>query len=824
MCAAIRDALAATFDTDAALRLAVRSSAPDEDAAGQSFAGQLESVLAVAPADVPARVADVWRSAFAPSVEAYRQSQNLEGPPAPPAVIVQEMVDADCAGVAFSAHPTTGQRGLCVVSAVRGVGTTLVDGTETGDTITVERTGAVVSHETAPQHVAHRVDPSAGIRAVPLEDASGVPVLTADQAAEVAHLARRCARHFGRPQDIEWAWADDTLHLLQSRPITRLTGMPDPDAPLRVWDNSNIAESYAGVTTPLTFTFARRAYEGVYRSFLRVMRVSNDVIDARADALGSLIGLLRGRLYYNLRHWYDILSVLPGFRFNRTFMEEMMGVGKALPEDLLPECSTPSLGAKIRDGFRMVALVLRLVLYYRTMDTRVADFSDALDAALQPPAPGLEQMRLDELASFYQTLEDDMLARWDVPIANDFFTMIFFGLSKRAVERWGGAASDCYADLIAAPDAIISTEPARRMRAMAALVAERPTLVETLCTGTSSDIEAALARHPDLRDAFDGYVARFGDRCINELKLESPTVRDDPVPFWRSVGALARRSSVADEAPPEAPGPDPAERLAAARERLADALAGRPLRRRLTHGLLRHARRRIADRENLRFERTRVFGMVRRIFREMGRRLTAHDALDAPQDVFYLEREELLGVVDGTASTSNLRALVAARRDTFAAHRDASPPPDRFCTRGAVHIFDPIPDPAATDPNDTDARDADEVTTGDGAAGTEWTGTGCCPGTVRGPVRVVTDPRAASLDDDAILVARRTDPGWITLLARARGLIVEHGNLLSHAAIVSRELNLPSVVGLPHATERLRDGDVVTLNGQTGTVRRERSA
>jgi len=242
---------------------------------------------------------------------------------------------------------------------------------------------------------------------------------------------------------------------------------------------------------------------------------------------------------------------------------------------------------------------------------------------------------------------------------------------------------------------------------------------------------------------------------------------------------------------------------------LDDALTGKPLRRWVTKWTLRHARERIAARENLRFERTRAFGVARRIFLEMGRRLAANDRLDDPRDVFYLERAELLGVVEGTASTTHLQALVEARRDEFQAYHTAAPPPDRFRTRGAVHAYDLLPDTA----NDTDES-------GEASSGEEWTGIGCCPGTVRGPVRIVTDPRSVTLNPDEILVAKRTDPGWVTLFATASGLIVEHGNLLSHAAIVSREMGVPSVVSVPGATRTLEDGDVVELDGQTGIVRR----
>jgi pyruvate,water dikinase len=104
--------------------------------------------------------------------------------------------------------------------------------------------------------------------------------------------------------------------------------------------------------------------------------------------------------------------------------------------------------------------------------------------------------------------------------------------------------------------------------------------------------------------------------------------------------------------------------------------------------------------------------------------------------------------------------------------------------------------------------------------GTDIHAIGCSPGVARGRVRVVTQPSQASVGAGEILVAERTDPGWVVLFAAAAGLVVERGNLLSHAAIVARELRLPAVIGVAGACRWLRDGDLVEIDGSAGTVRR----
>ncbi|MDB6079109.1 MAG: hypothetical protein JWO82_2856, partial [Akkermansiaceae bacterium] len=278
---------------------AVRSSATQEDGSGHSFAGQYETLLEVPAAAVATSIDKVRASAGAESVRTYCRERNLPLPETP-TVLVQRMIAPRCAGVAFSADPVSGSRATAVVSAVAGTGEKLVSGEEDGAT--------------------WRLAP--GI----LEKPDGDLLSEADAKA-VAQLARDCERASGSPQDIEWAIDQaGKLWLLQSRPITTLAQMPDPDDTLRVWDNSNIAESYGGVTTPLTFSFAKRIYESVYREFCRLLSVPADRIERAEDVFPQMLGLIQGRTYYNLASWYRVLALLPGFQLNRAFMEQMMGV------------------------------------------------------------------------------------------------------------------------------------------------------------------------------------------------------------------------------------------------------------------------------------------------------------------------------------------------------------------------------------------------------------------------------------------------------------------------------------------------------------------
>jgi pyruvate,water dikinase len=216
----------------------------------------------------------------------------------------------------------------------------------------------------------------------------------------------------------------------------------------------------------------------------------------------------------------------------------------------------------------------------------------------------------------------------------------------------------------------------------------------------------------------------------------------------------------------------------------------------------------VRDRENLRFERTRVFAVVRRMFLALGGHLAAAGRIGTVRDVFYLTREEIFAHFDGAGVTADLAALVRLRRAEFEAYARGPAPPDRFETRGA-----PADGRLEAEGRGEPAAEARSV-------GDELRGTGCCPGVVRARVRVVRDPRAALGLAGRILVAERTDPGWTLLFPAARGLLVQRGSLLSHSAIVAREMGIPCVVGIPRLLETLADGELVQMDGATGIVLR----
>ena len=770
----------------AGMLFAVRSSAVEEDSRGHSFAGQLASFLNVPRGEVAARVVDVWRSAFQRSLYAYRRERGLEGPPQLPAVLIQPMVAAEAAGVAFSAAPVSGRRGVAVVAAVAGLADALVAGQQSGDSWLVDRSDEVQLQARASGETA-AIDP-ATVQAV-------------------ARLARRCADFFAAPQDIEWAIAGGELFLLQSRPITTLGALADPDGVYTLWDNSNIIESYGGMTQPLTYSFARRAYQAVYQELCRILGVSRTMIQANQGVFANMIGLVHGRIYYNLLNWYRVLALLPGFKANRHFMEQMMGVKESLPADIVADLANTTWRERLADRLHLARTVGGLLAAYVGLGGRERRFYARLDRALGQRIPDLSGWRADELVAYYRRLESDLLPNWDAPLVNDFFAMIFYGLLRQLSAKWiGNGESSLHNELLTGQGGMISAEPAARVRAMAqvarSIEAQDRGFLAVLASNDRAAVDRAVAAHPDFAASYHAYLELFGERCLHELKLESATLYDNPLPLLHAVAQLAQH-------PASTTAPDAAAHAvrAQAEAQVKDALGGKPLRRVLFGWVMRNARERVVARENLRFARTRVFGRARQILRELGKRLYGVGVLLDPGDVFYCTVEEVCGWVEGTTVVQDLAAVVALRKREYVQWASAPALPPRFATRGAVYEGNRFEATAA--PSTPAASDA-----------TVLRATGAAPGRVTGRVRLVRDPLTAQLEAGDIIVAEHTDPSWIMILPLAGGLVVERGSLLSHAAIVARELGIPGIVAATGALLWLQEGEMVEVDGGAGTVRR----
>lgn len=750
---------------------AARSSAIDEDGDEHSFAGQFLSLLDLTADQVPGACARVFRSGRRDSVAEYRSTRGMNEDGDGTAVLVQQMVGARIAGVTFTADPTSGRRDRIVISTIEGLADKLVAGEEDGQTYILDKAGVCLD---AP-------------------DKADARLLRSSDISALVELANRVEDVCGRPQDIEWAFEEDRLYLLQTRPITTaLAEPPIEDNTLTVLDNSNIVESYPGLVSPLTYSFAQYVYARVYRAFVRLLGVSDQAIAENAAVFDNMLAHVDGRAYYNLVNWYRALALLPGFSNNRDHMETMMGVDEPLPAEVSGSIGPPPATGlnKAAEWARMAKSGGRLLYEAVRLKRSKEFFYKRLNGVLREPASHLNKKPLTALATEYRRIEADLLDRWDAPLINDFLCMIAFGTSRKLLERWCGPAGlELHNDIMIGQGDIISAEPAKRIRMMGTMLEKHPDLRIEMAKGNGDKIQD----YPELEAEIASYLARFSDRCAEELKLESITLDRDPTPLYRAIAA-GGGTNVPD--------------VRASEDGLAELFAGKPLKRLFARPVVSWAKARVRDRENLRYERTRIFGRARHLFRAMGNQLHAHGMIRHADDIYFLTVQEVLGAVEGFSVSSDLARLVAVRKAGQVAAEARPDPDERILIRGAVTA------------GYRNMLPADVTTTEDTSS--ERTATGCSAGSVTATARIIRDPRSEALKKGDILVARHTDPGWIAIFSNASAIVVERGSLLSHSAIVARELGIPCVVALKGAVSWIKDGETISVDGSSGHVRRHK--
>lgn len=731
--------------------LAVRSSGTAEDLESASFAGQYDSVLAVRGLEAVAEaVRDCLASGSSRRLEAYRRATEVSGPAAL-AVLVQHLVEAEAAGVAFTADPVSGDTGEVHVSAARGLGQRLVGGEVDAD-VWVVRDG-----------VAQRT-------------ASGERVLDADLALRVAALARQVEGIMGAPQDVEWALAGDSVYVLQARPMTALPRPPRVEVPAEgFWEKDDW--HYAGPMTAFGASVYLPAVEIGLATWCREFGILPEGEQQRwigHEVYGRTVPY-RGRPWPRWPWWlFGIVARLsPEMRRRADVADRALRT--ALAERYL-ECWERT----DREALRDKAAALRAV-----------DLPALDDAALLGHLDrAIDLLRRGQIAHF----------RLNAP----------YGLALRDLYRAGremlGWGPPQVLQLLAGSSSI-SSEPARRLGEVARMAARTPAARSVLQEGGADTVLRLRTAAPGVAQMLDSYVDEYSHRPMG-YDPGGPTLAERT----ELVIALSRDAMVAS-------GGDAGSRSArsAARERAAALLVGRSASDRARFESVLAAAERVypVREESIFFGDSLPSGVLRYTALEFGRRLVAGRVLRAVDDAVHLTEAELRSALAG--ARGDLRAIVARRRAERAwvmAHpgppsygrREGTPPDPRALPHALRRFNEAWLAPAAPEPRDE-------------GSGSAIAGTPASAGRHLGAVRIVRDESEFDrLRPGEVLVCRTASPAWSILFGQAGALVTDTGSASSHPAIVAREHGIPAVVGTGDATRRLRDGQVVLVDGTAGLV------
>lgn len=838
----VRDLIGRAYATVGAGSVAVRSSMAVEDGASLSYAGQFDTFLNVTgETDLIDAVRRCWASAFSARSLSYafaHGASNHDGV----AVIVQRLVDAEISGVAFAVNPISGSTDETMISAVYGLGEGLVSGAVDADTHVVGTDGDIRDTIIGAKATRYRADPSGGSieSAVDAADRER-PALNPPQIKELAVAVARITDHLAVPQDVEWAIADGELWFVQARPVTtgELTppaGVPAtapvrdgvvlrgagesvaPDA-VRIWDNSNIIESFNGITSPLTFTTAADIYGRVYLGYATSLRVPRAQLAQVSAWTPVMLGTFHGRVYYNLVHWYRMVGIAPGHPLNRKVLEAALGVSEPLASAQAKSLRPFTFANPVS---KAVSRLITTVTYLRRMadiDDVVADFLTEFYRVYDR----FEKRDVDAMtgaAAFaaYREVEGDLVRRWGPLMVLDAILLTLTGTMFLLTKLFLPRAPEWFLYAVVGPGADVeSAEPARAMAGLAQLAAGDPQVRAIIEQTAPTRCHRALVdgEHTVFLDAVDDYLERYGYRSLDELKLEVPDLREDPSSVFvmvRSAMAQAAGSVATSTTPstldtPNAQDTPNTQDTPDAQEYLDAHLHG--IRRRIYDRVRDKTSRCAAHRERLRFARTRAFGMVKRLIRVMARDLVARGQLECFDDVFELTVEELrrcysAGPGGSAGPAADLATLVRTRKAARLAD-SALMAPERFVTVGADLGDDALAAQGWVPVADVPCA----------PVGSVLTGTPSAAGVVEAFAHIVTEPHDVR---GGVLVAYRTDPGWVAALPSASALVIERGSPLTHVAIVARELGVPTVVQVRDATSVLRSGMRIRVDGTQGIV------
>lgn len=760
--------------------VAIRSSAPAEDGSRVSFAGQHESFLYVEPEQLGSKILETIASAWNVGALSYRLAHGLPVRFIQYALVIQKMVKAERSGVLFSMNINGNMADMLVVAGY-GLGEGIVSDRVQTDTCIVNRQNLSVDWKTAHKLTALVYRPGAGIVEqaveVPLQDQE---VLSEKEIFEICDYAREAEKLLGSAVDMEFSYDEKgQLFILQMRRITTV----DIEK-VSILDNTNIVESYPGITLPLTFSFAVSAYEKVFKGSSRAFWISGKVIEKHEEIFKNLIAHFHGRIYYRLDNWYRMMGMVHSSRHSVKAWEKAVGLMQSESHKV-----SFSLRKKIRalmsSGWLLVNFRRGNKRFFRAFKENYALLKDYRKHLHSPAA----------LWEHYESVTRRMFGPWHLTLVNDFIAFKAFGWLQGFVKKYGLSENEALAnDLLCGMGGVESERAVLKTLELKEKILADPALKDLFCRPEKEILEfGALGKFPAFFETVRIHLETYGDRTLSELKLETPSLRKSPETFIRLLKMQMTSPLTAADFQKK----QDAIRLEA------KTIAGKKLkawmpRTWLFSGVRKLAAYGLKNRENMRFSRTRAYGAVKEIFLEVGKMMTEAGHLLVPEDIFYLKIEDLRHFCEGKSGDDYLNKVEKAK-ERYEAYKNIFLP-DRIIFQG-----DEVPCFGQTPPFE--------------AAGSGvYQGIAVSRGTVRAPAVVLSEP---DLDCDvrgSILVSKMTDPGWVFLMTRAAGLISERGSLLSHTAIVGRELGIPVVVGIPGATRMFKTGDLLHLDGNAGTV------
>ncbi len=761
--------------------VAVRSSATAEDLPEASFAGQQETYLNIHGIDeVLDAVKKCWASLWTARAIAYRIKNNIDQSAVALAVVVQEMVNAEAAGILFTANPINGRRDEMVINAAWGLGEAIVGGLVSPDTIVADKaTGEIKQYDVAEKTVI-TVLTEKGTREEKLEETRRrSKVMNEAEVVELVNIARRIESYYGKPQDIEWCRADGRFFIVQSRPITAMAESPiewTPPNPKGVYMRTSVVDLMPSPLSPLYITWA-----------IPVLREQMKPLSAR---LGMGLPVLQedyyiainGYAYMNAAFpakawWWILTGMLPAYP---RLLRRMVPFWR---DELHPEYQAAVAKYQDRDCEKMSAgelwqeaqEILTAAMYYAT----------GLLFATMGASAGSEGL-LTRVYNKYARQEGDpdataLLMGWDnIPVRSE--------KSLYDLAMWARENDELAKYLLETPTGELTAKYAK---------SAKENQIKRL--GDLSGLSGSKSDWDEFVSRFESHLDQFG-YLVFQMDFAEPLPRDHPELLLETIKMYLRGK-----------GTNPHERQRASEEKRIQ--TAETMRNRLK-GFKRWAFLKALNwgqslaevREDALAEIGLGYPILRAMLRGLGNRFVAADVIGLSDDIYWLEKVEVETCVrklEHGDQLENLSACVDERKAFNKKAGQETPPPMMPMKKKYMGI-------------DTSVwlAEAESNRTGNVLKGVPTSA-----GKVTAPARVLRGPEDfEQMRPGEVLVAGTTTPAWTPLFAMASAVVTDIGGPLSHGSIVAREYGIPAVMGTGVATKRIQSGQSITVDGTKGEV------
>ena len=701
-------------------KYAVRSSCELEDSNLDSFAGQFDTYLNVDKSDINKKVKDCFNSINKKNIKDYLEKRKISVNELKMNVIVEKMVNSDYSGIIFTANP----QGLIneeVIVVGKGLGCNVVEDKIDTTSYYYNITDDVYYYEGEYEY------------------------LNKDLIDELISTSLNIKKIFGEYLDIEFAIEDNVVYILQVRPITTLD-----TSKLLILDNSNIVESYPGISLPLTISFVEFVYSNVFRKEAYRLSKNKKLVSRNNDNFNNMVGSSSGRLYYKISNWYTLIKFLPFSKKIIPIWQDMLGVKNKSYDDTKLKMSFIT---KVKIYSNTFLELKRVSKNMDKLNNKFIEVNNYFNDNYK------DNMTNEEIKNLYEKIRKELLDVWDITLVNDLYSFIFTGLLKKRLKN-KKLSDEMINDYISGISNIESLKP---IKSIINLAYNKDKLSKE-----------------EYQRLFNEHISLYGDRNLEELKLESETFRTNPNILENKIAEyrldLNKLNDIYNNLNKE--------KSIKIKEDF------------ITRYISKRALRGIKNREISRLNRSRIYGMVRSMLIGIGKNLESENKLDNYKDIFYLTLDEVM-----TNEDINYKKIVNSRKEDYEDYRKLPNYSRLIFTNKEFDKHHRI------------INKKNKVINKDHLKGTPTSN-----GITEGEALVITDINNNYDVNNKILVTKMTDPGWVFLLATARGVISEKGSILSHTAIISRELKIPSIVGVEEATSCIKTGDYIKMDAYKGTI------